>query len=193
MERTQLWWRACGVMAGIALLSACGGGGGDEGDADGTGAAGGGSGMSADVVPSAGASADPSGGPVSEKAAVAERIKSGLESRLALDEDRFGSGSGSPCSAASAKLFKQECADAAEATNEHAAWALTQTRGREGFATLTSAAQKIQKAAARYQELGCAKNPADPVDRQACLEPGAVLAQGFPDLRDGANRGLAGK
>ncbi|MFE4637649.1 hypothetical protein ACFRJ1_30325 [Streptomyces sp. NPDC056773] len=197
MERTQLWWKACGVMAGVVLLAACGGGGGDAGDADGEGGAGDGAVMSAEAAPSADASTGPAGGsdaPVLDKAAFAEKLKTDLEARIPLDEERFGSGTGSPCSAASAKLFTQECADAAEVTNEHATWALTRTRGREeGFATLTAAAQKIQKAAARYQELGCAKNPADPSDRGACLEAGAVLAQGFPDLRGGANLGLAGK
>lgn len=197
MERTQPWWTACGVMAGIVLLSACGSGGSGGGDGDGGGDVGGGSGLSAEAAPSAGASKDPSAGPsgapLSEKAAFAEKLKLDLEARLPLDEDRFGSGGGSPCASGSDELFTQECADAAEAANEHAAFALTRTRGREGFATLTSVAEKIQKAAARYQELGCAKNPADASDRGACLEVGDVLAQGFPDLRAGANLGLAGK
>ncbi|MFI5764681.1 hypothetical protein ACIA8F_27600 [Streptomyces sp. NPDC051563] len=181
-------------MAGIALFAGCSSGGGGGGDAaagggDGIDGSAGGSGMSVEAAPSAGAS----GAPASGKAAVAEEVKSLLGARLTLDEDRFGSGSGSPCSAGSARLFTQECADAAGATDEDAAFALTTIGGRPGFATLTSAAQKVQKAAVRYQELGCAKNPADAPDRQACLAAGAVLAQGFPDLRSGANLGLAGK
>ncbi|MFF4517548.1 hypothetical protein ACFY2I_41735 [Streptomyces mirabilis] len=82
---------------------------------------------------------------------------------------------------------------ATKATSEDASFALTQISGRDGFATLRSVAEKIEKAAVTYQELGCATNPAEAATRHACLEPAAVLAQGFPDLRDGANLGLAGK
>lgn len=90
-------------------------------------------------------------------------------------------------------MFTQECGDAAKATGEDASFALTQISKQEGFASLRSVAEKIQKATASYDELGCAKNPTEAATRKACLEPAAVLAQGLPDLRDGANLGLAGK
>jgi hypothetical protein len=41
--------------------------------------------------------------------------------------------------------------------------------------------------------LGCATGPTAADVRRACLDPAAVIAQGFSDLRDGANLGLAGK
>ncbi|WP_328300212.1 hypothetical protein OG389_22185 [Streptomyces sp. NBC_00435] len=190
MNRKQLWLMTCGVTAMAALLSACGGGDGPDG-----GDGGGGGAVVGDAAPSAGASADPSpfADPVSEKAATAEKVKSAVEARLSVHEARFGSGGTSPCSTGSAKMFTQDCDAAVRTTNDDAAFALTQIGGHEGFATLSAAAQKIQQAAARYQELGCAKNPADAADRQACLAPASVLAQGFPDLRSGANLGLAGK
>ncbi|WP_405491804.1 hypothetical protein [Streptomyces sp. NBC_00096] len=189
----------CGVTAAVALLSACGGA--DGGDGDAADGGGGGGAVVADADPSAGASADPSASsssssyadPVSEKAATAEKVKSAVETRLTAHEARFGSGVTSPCSTGSAKMFTQDCDAAAKATNDDAAFSLAQIGGHEGFATLRSAAQKIQKAAARYQELGCPKNPADAADRQSCLDSAAVLAQGFPDLRTGLNLGLAGK
>ncbi|MEU9102661.1 hypothetical protein [Streptomyces sp. NPDC048361] len=134
--------------------------------------------------------------PVSAKAArvaTAEKVKSAVESKLSLDEPRFGSGSKSPCATASAEMFTQKCADAAKATDADASFALTQISGPGGFAALRSVVGKIQKASATYQELGCATNPTKTATRRACLEPAAVLAQGFPDLRDGANLGLAGK
>ncbi|MFC9636736.1 hypothetical protein ACFTY8_48245 [Streptomyces mirabilis] len=56
-------------------------------------------------------------------------------------------------------MFTQECDSAGKVTNADASFALTQISGQEGFATLRSAAQKIQKAAATYQQLGCATNP----------------------------------
>jgi hypothetical protein len=167
-----------GVTTAVALLSACTSSGNDAGS---------------ESTPSARVSAANSVDPVSEKAATADKVKSAVEARLSVHEERFGSGGSSPCSTASAKMFTQECADAAKATGEDASFALTQISGQDDFATLRSVAEKIQKAAATYQELGCATNPMKAATRQACLEPAAVLAQGFPDLRDGANLGLAGK
>ncbi|MET8808418.1 hypothetical protein [Streptomyces sp. NPDC004546] len=121
----------------------------------------------------------------------ADKVKSAAEWRPSAHEERFGSGGSSPCSTASAKKFTQECGAAGKATGEDAWFALTQISGQDGFATLRSVAEKIQKAAARYQEVGCATNPTEAATRQACLTPATVLAQGFPDLRDGANLGLA--
>ncbi len=130
---------------------------------------------------------------MSVKVATAEEVKSAVEGRISAHEERFGSGANSPCSTASAEMFTQDCGAAARATGADASFSLTQIRGREGFATLRSTAQRIRTAAVAYQHLGCATNPAKAAIRQACQEPAAVLAQGFSDLRDGANLGLAGK
>ncbi|MER6075219.1 hypothetical protein ABT187_41795 [Streptomyces sp. NPDC001817] len=178
MNRKQLWLMTSGVTAAVALLSACTGSGDEAGPQS---------------SPSASTSPAKSADPVSERAALADKVKSAVESRLSVHEERFGSGRSSPCSTASAKMFTQDCGAAAKATGEDASFVLTQISGQEGFATLRSVSEKIQKAAAKYQELSCATNPAEAATRRACLEPAAVLAQGFPDLRDGANLGLAGK
>ncbi|MCX5384216.1 hypothetical protein [Streptomyces sp. NBC_00083] len=178
MNRKHLWMVTGGVTAAVALLSACSGSGG--GSASGS-------------TPSASASAAHPVDAVSAKEATADKVKSAMEARLSVDEPRFGSGGKSPCSTASAEVFTQKCADATQGTNADASFALAQISGKDGFATLRSVAEKLQKAAATYQELGCATNPAKAATRQACLGPAAVVAQGFPDLRDGANLGLAGK
>ncbi|MEU3981469.1 hypothetical protein AB0F77_15390 [Streptomyces sp. NPDC026672] len=178
MKRKHLRLATCGVAAAGVLLSACGGSG------DGAGA---------DVVPSVKGSVARSVEPVSGKAATAEAVKSAVESRLTVHEGRFGSGGKSPCSTASAEVFTQACGAAVTATNDDASFALTRISGQEGFATLRSVAQEIQKAAATYRQLGCELNPVKAATRRACLAPAATLAQGFPDLRDGVNLGLAGK
>lgn len=178
VNRKQLWLMVSGVTAAVALLSACTG----FDDAAGP-----------ESSPSASGFAAKSANPMSEKVAAVEKVKSAVESRLSVHEERFGSGGNSLCSTASPKMFTQECGVAAKATSEDASFALTQISGRDGFATLRSVAEKIEKAAVTYQELGCATNPAEAATRHACLEPAAVLAQGFPDLRDGANLGLVGK
>ncbi|MEV6042245.1 hypothetical protein [Streptomyces xanthochromogenes] len=182
VKRIRLWSTTCAVTAVAALLAGCGGSGGSTAP-DST----------VDVTPSAGAPAGRSAAPASDRAAVAEKVKSAVEAQLSLDEGRFGSGSNSPCATASAKMFTRQCAAAAKGTNADASFALAQVDGHEGFAALRSVAREIQNSAAAYQRLGCAANPSKAATRHACLEPAAVLAQGFPDLRDGANLGLAGK
>ncbi|MER5558971.1 hypothetical protein ABT071_10210 [Streptomyces sp. NPDC002506] len=182
MKRKSLWLMSCAVTAAAALLSGCGG----SGEKASPGGA-------PDTAPSAKASGGRSVGAMSDKVAIAEQVKDTVETRLSPHEDHFGSGGKSPCSTASAKMFTRQCEAAAEATNEDAAFALAQAGSHAGFASLRSVAQKIQKSRATYRQLGCATNPAEAATRHACLEPAAVLAQGFPDLRDGVNLGLAGK
>ncbi|MDX3077737.1 hypothetical protein [Streptomyces sp. MI02-7b] len=130
--------------------------------------------------------------PRSSKAVTAERVKSALEARLTPNEARFGSGTGSPCSTSSARMFAAECGDAAKVTGADASFALEQIEGRQGFATLRAVAVELRAAVASYQRLGCADHPAATATRHACLAPAAVIAQGFPDLRDGADLGLRG-
>ncbi|MDX3215457.1 hypothetical protein PV318_07965 [Streptomyces sp. ME02-6991-2B] len=130
--------------------------------------------------------------PGSSKAAVAEDVKTALEERLGPDEVRFGSGTGSPCSTSSARMFTAECGSAAEAAAADASFALQLIERREGFAALRSAAERLRTAVSRYQQLGCADDATGVSTRHACLEPAALIAQGFPDLRGGANLGLRG-
>jgi hypothetical protein len=168
---------ACGGMAALALLTGCSG---------------------ARSEPHPGRAASPTASahraqaPRSSKAAVADHVKAVLEDRLSPDETRFGSGTGSPCSTSSATMFTAACASAAEATGADASFALRQIRRHEGFGTLRSVAHKLRTAATTYRRLGCSDNPARAATRRACLEPAALIAQGFPDLRDGADLGLRG-
>ncbi|XUZ26889.1 hypothetical protein ACQVDT_18855 [Streptomyces sp. RMIT01] len=131
--------------------------------------------------------------PVSAKAQAAEKVKLAVEERISVDEGQFGSGTNSPCSTSSPQMFTAKCKAAADATSEAAGLALREINGRQGFATLDSVARKLQDAVRTYGTLGCATGPTAADTRKACLEPAAVIAQGFPDLRSGANRGLAGK
>ncbi|MFE9118841.1 hypothetical protein [Streptomyces sp. NPDC007172] len=182
MKRNAVWLASCAITAAAALLSGCGGSGAEASP-----------GGTADAAPSAKASGVRPVQAMSDKAAIAEQVKDAVETRLSPHEDFFGSGGKSPCSTASAKMFTRQCGAAAEATNEDASFALAQAGRHAGFAALRSVAQKIQKSSATYRQLGCATNPAEAATRHACLEPAAVLAQGFPDLREGVNLGLAGK
>ncbi|MEU6343037.1 hypothetical protein ABZ883_19095 [Streptomyces sp. NPDC046977] len=137
--------------------------------------------------------ATPSASPSAPGTAItAERVKSALEARLGANEARFGSGTGSPCSTSSARMFAADCGLAARAAGADASFALEQIEGQRGFATLRTVAQKLRTAVASYERLGCAGDPAPAATRHACLAPAAVIAQGFPDLRDGANLGLRG-
>ncbi|MFD5340374.1 hypothetical protein [Streptomyces hawaiiensis] len=141
-----------------------------------------------------GSSAPPSSRPsVPTTAQVAEKVKNALEERISADEEKFGVGQKSPCTPASPQLFTVRCETAADATSDAADLALREIDGRAGFATLNAGARKIQAAARTYKSLGCATGPTAADVRRACLGPAAVIAQGFPDLRDGANLGLAGK
>ncbi|MFF4433942.1 hypothetical protein ACFYZ4_32920 [Streptomyces sp. NPDC001513] len=142
---------------------------------------------------SAASSSAPSAEPVSVKAEAAEKVKLAVEKRISADERKFGSGVNSPCSTSSPRMFTAPCKAAADATSDAAGLALTEIDGRQGFATLDSVARKLQAAVRTYQTLGCATEPTAADTRTACLEPAAVIAQGFTDLRDGANAGLAGR
>ncbi|MQY39157.1 hypothetical protein SRB17_71790 [Streptomyces sp. RB17] len=139
------------------------------------------------------ARAQKSSQPESPKAVAAEKVKNALEANMSADEDKFGSGASSPCSTSSARMFTAECGAAARATSDVAALALREINGRAGFTTLTSTAHKLQTAVREYERLGCASGPAAAETRRSCLPPAAVIAQGFQDLRDGANLALAGK
>ncbi|WP_431958850.1 hypothetical protein [Actinacidiphila sp. bgisy160] len=130
---------------------------------------------------------------VPAKVSAAEEVKARLEERLAVGEQRFGTGVNSPCATSSARMFTADCQEAADATAAAADLALAEIDGRDGFATLGSVARKIRTAADTYGRLGCAQGPAAADARKACLEPAAVIAQGFPDLRVGANLALAGR
>lgn len=131
--------------------------------------------------------------PVSAKAQAAEKVKLTLEDRISVDEQLFGSGTHSPCATSSPQMFTAKCKAAADATANAAGLALNKINGRKGFATLDSVARRLQTAVRTYERLGCATGPAATDTRQACLAPAAVIAQGFDDLRDGANLALAGK
>ncbi|MFB7179486.1 hypothetical protein ACFCYI_17465 [Streptomyces sp. NPDC056257] len=135
----------------------------------------------------------PSAEPLSAKAQAAEKVKLAVEKRISADERQFGSGVNSPCSTSSPRMFTATCKAAADATSDAAGVALTEIDGRQGFATLDSVARKLQTAVRTYHTLGCATGPTAADTRTACLEPAAVIAQGFDDLRGGANAGLAGK
>ncbi|MCX4529784.1 MULTISPECIES: hypothetical protein [unclassified Streptomyces] len=161
-----------------ALVTGCSGGA-DGGGGDGRPDAAGQAALAADAVP--------------DKVRIAENVKSALEVRISTGEGRFGSGTNSPCATSSPRVFTEECGEAADYTREAARFALDEIDGRSGFATLGNAARKLDKAAAAYRDLGCAKAPSAAAARKACLDPAAVVAQGFPDLRSGANKGLAGK
>ncbi|MFF0476547.1 hypothetical protein [Streptomyces sp. NPDC004284] len=139
------------------------------------------------------ASPSPSSEPVSTKAQAAEKVKLAVEERVSADERQFGSGTNSPCSTSSPQMFTAKCKAAADATSDAAGLALSEINGRQGFATLDSVARKLQAAVRTYESLGCATGPTAADTREACLEPAAVIAQGFADLRSGANLGLAGK
>ncbi|MFD9001571.1 hypothetical protein ACFV0T_11470 [Streptomyces sp. NPDC059582] len=130
---------------------------------------------------------------VSAKALAAENVKLAVEERISADEQRFGSGTNSPCSTSSPRMFTAKCEAAADATSAAAGLALSEINGPQGFATLDSVARKLQAAVSTYETLGCAAGPTAADTREACLKPAAIIAQGFADLRDGANSGLAGK
>ncbi|MGA5495806.1 hypothetical protein ACPCSP_15725 [Streptomyces cinereoruber] len=147
----------------------------------------------ADRTDQSSASSSPSVEPVSAKAQAAQKVKLVVEERISVDEGQFGSGTNSPCSTSSPQMFTAKCKAAAAATSEAADLALREINGRRGFATLDSVARKLQDAVRTYGTLGCATSPTAADTRKACLEPAAVIAQGFPDLRSGANLGLAGK
>lgn len=139
------------------------------------------------------ASPSSSSGSVSAKAEVAQNVKLAVEEGISADEQRFGSGTNSPCATSSPQMFTAKCKAAADATSKAADQALREINGRKGFATLDSVARKLQVAVRTYGTLGCATGPTAADTRKACLEPAAAIAQGFPELRDGANLGLAGK
>ncbi|MFG2714666.1 hypothetical protein ACGFX2_29550 [Streptomyces goshikiensis] len=172
------------VLAG-ALATGCGADA--DGGGDGRPEAAGRAALAADAGTGTGAGATP------DKARIAENVKSALEVRISTGEGRFGSGTNSPCASSSPKAFTEECGEAADYARETARFALDEIDGRSGFATLGTVARKLDKAAAAYRDLGCAKGPAAADARKACLDPAAVVAQGFPDLRSGATMGLAGK
>lgn len=174
-------WRALRAVAVLGLSGALVTGCGDSG------------GASRAEHASASATASPSSGSVSTKARFAEHVKLALEKRLSADEQQFGSGTDSPCATSSAEMFTAKCTAAAEATAAAARLALSETHGRQGFATLDSVARKLQAAVLTYDTLDCATGPTATDTRKACLKPAAVIAQGFEDLRGGANLGLAGK
>lgn len=139
------------------------------------------------------AASSPSAGSRAERAEIAERVRSSVEDRVSADEQRFGSGVNSPCSTSSPRMFTAQCKAAAEATAGAAGLALAEVKGRAGFATLRSAASGIQAAVRSYERLGCATGPTAAGTRHACRHPAAVVAQGFDDLRDGADLALAGR
>ena len=168
---------ACGVAALAGLLAGCGGSA--ESAAPGRSA-------SPPAVTSRAVDAQAS------RVAVAEHVKTLVEGRISPDETRFGSGTGSPCATSSARMFTAACGSAATATGADAAFVRQQIQPHQGFATLRSVTDKLMTAVSTYSRLGCAANPTAAATRHACLDPAAVIAQGFPDLRDGANLGLHG-
>ncbi|MFB7510366.1 hypothetical protein [Streptomyces broussonetiae] len=175
--KRQLIGMTCGGISALALLAGC-----SDAPAE----------PNPHRAASPAASAGQAEAPQSSKAAVADHVKTVMEGRLSPDETRFGSGTGSPCSTSSAGMFTAKCGSAAKATGADASFALEQIERHEGFATLRDVAEKLRIAVTRYQQLGCADNPTEAATRHACLEPAALIAQGFPDLRGGANLGLRG-
>ncbi|MGX1547491.1 hypothetical protein [Streptomyces adustus] len=141
----------------------------------------------------ASASARAAADPVPAKARAAEAVKLAVENRVSADERTFGSGTRSPCAAASPQLFTAKCEAAAQATAKDAGLALDRIDGRKEFTTLDSVARRLRTAVDAYDRLRCASGPTAAATRHACLDPAAVIAQGFDDLRDGANAALAGR
>ncbi|MEU3597547.1 hypothetical protein ABZ714_02235 [Streptomyces sp. NPDC006798] len=90
-------------------------------------------------------------------------------------------------------MLGAKCQAAADATSGAADEALNAINGRRGFTTPDSVASKLQDAVRTYEKLGCAMGPTAAKTRTACLKPTATIAQGFPDLRDGANLRPAGQ
>ncbi|SEL50264.1 hypothetical protein [Streptacidiphilus jiangxiensis] len=130
---------------------------------------------------------------LNSRAQAAEQVQQALGARITLDEERYGSGTGSPCSTSSATLFTARCGQVAAAVDTDAALALSAIKGRVGFATLSRTARALLVDARSYRNLGCDGNPAADATRHACLAPSAALAQAFPDLRDGINLALRGQ
>lgn len=90
-------------------------------------------------------------------------------------------------------MFTPACQGAADAVGQDAAQALKVISGKTGFATLRSAATRLQKAVDQYNALACSKAPSETSVRHQCLAPAAEIAQGEPDLREGVNMGLSGQ
>ncbi|MEV0639415.1 hypothetical protein AB0I77_31670 [Streptomyces sp. NPDC050619] len=120
-------------------------------------------------------------------------MKTALEESISADEQKFGTGLDSSCSTSSPQLFTAKCGAQADATSDVAGLALREIDGRAGFHTLDASARELQAAVRTYDSLGCAAGPTAADVRRACLGPAAAIAQGFSDLRDGANLALAGK
>jgi hypothetical protein len=124
---------------------------------------------------------------------VAEGVQQTLAPFLNAHEERFGSGTNSPCSTARSSMFTSACGDVATVVGQDAARAAAAVSGKSGFATLRSVATRLQQAVDQYTALRCAHAPGDTSVRHQCLAPAAQIAQGEPDLRDGVNMGLAGR
>lgn len=137
--------------------------------------------------------ADDQGVARAARAREAEAVQQAMTARLNSNEERFGSGTNSPCSTSRSSMFTSACADVATAVGQDAKAALAAISGKSGLATLRSVATRLQQAADRYDSLGCAHAPSDTSVRHQCLDPAAQIAQGYPDLRDGVNMGLAGQ
>lgn len=127
------------------------------------------------------------------KARTAENVRNVLLARITEDEERFGSGTESVCSTASAEMFTAKCAAAVTATGESAELALREIGGRAGFATLDSVARGLRAAARGYEASACASAPAAEATRTECRKHAAVIAQGYEDLRTGSTAALAGQ
>ncbi|MFE0423953.1 hypothetical protein [Streptomyces sp. NPDC058953] len=173
---------AVAALSALLLLTGCTDGGDDRPAAA----------RSSAAAPAAGKDAISREVSLPPKARTAEEVHGAVLNKIAEGEGRYGSGTGSPCSTASARMFTEKCAAAAAATDEAAALALRETAGREGFATLTGVARKLRDAVGTYGRLECAKAPAAESARTACRAPAALIAQGYEDLRGGANAALTG-
>lgn len=130
---------------------------------------------------------------VSKAGRIAEAVQQTLAPWLNGNEDRFGSGTNSPCSTSHASMFTSACQSVADAAGQDAARALAAISGKSGFATLRSVATRLQQAVDKYTTLRCAHAPSDTSVRHQCLDPAAQIAQAESDLRGGVNMGLAGQ
>ncbi|WP_370106733.1 hypothetical protein [Streptacidiphilus sp. BW17] len=130
---------------------------------------------------------------LSSAGALAEAVQAQLLPQLDADGDRFGTGTGSPCSTSKASVFTAACEAAAKAIGQDTSQALSAISGKSGFATLRRVATQLQQAVTNYEALGCGLSPSSTSIRQQCLPPAALIAQGVQDLQDGVNLALAGR
>ncbi|WP_037605211.1 hypothetical protein [Streptacidiphilus rugosus] len=119
-------------------------------------------------------------------------VQQAVGERVLEDERRYGTGTHSPCSPSSGRVFTSACGRAAAETGLVARGAVAAVAGRKGFGSLRTTARALVSAATAYQRLGCATPPATGADRLGCLSAAADIARGLPHLRDSILLGYGG-